>query len=300
MDLDLNKKITKLKQNTKYKILRTRQFKKMNKDFFVYKIVSFDVGSGPTVLGEIDNNSVSEIEKSIAWLKNHFSEIDYYIMVMDNRNEFVEDFLSNGPGQKKSHIRANRLLLNFLNSYYVWKNHIRHYCSIEKTLLNAKCKEYLNNSTIKTADAIRNYGVHDSEIIDFISYNVITEKTIMTINTSKIQKSEFSSLRYGQEEEINSWGDEMDVITFVDSLTDLIKKIQSELWGLERDDYNKALESIEYYTPKSEPSSYNCWIEDEKKEQVINIGSILELASEKELLLQDIEVHLNNMYYPGS
>ena len=85
----------------------------------MYKSVYHCLGDGRQKIYKIINDEEAAcISSVIEHMRKYMSIIDYFLMVLDNCNEFLLDCKHNGPGNTDGFIRVNRLLLNAVNSYY--------------------------------------------------------------------------------------------------------------------------------------------------------------------------------------
>lgn len=256
----------------------------------MYKIKSFHPDFGQYIVDTTsDKNKVITIIDSNNIMKSLFSEIDYYLILMDNKKELLGDIATNGPGNAKGFIRINRLILNYLNSYYTWKAFIKHHCMADTQQLIKLWNKYSENRIMLAADALRNYAVHDSVLTDRMIFDCLSESLKIEIDTSKLLKSKYSKLSNGQREAIQSFGDSIELKTFISSLSDITKEIQNSIWKIESDIFLNAINNILECTSDQLPSCFNCWIEDDRGNIIADIGRSLELFMEKDQLLKNVK-----------
>ena len=255
----------------------------------MYIIKSYQPSSGNNITDKIyDEKKVARLVDSLDIVKSLLSEIDYYLILMDNKKELLSDIATNGPGITKGFIRINRLLLNYLNSYYSWKAHIKHHCIASTQQLVELWNKYSGNRVIQTTDALRNYAVHDSVLTDRMKFDCLSETLKIEIDTDKLLKSKYTKLSDSQREAIQSFGDSIELQSFISSLSDTTKEMQNGIFKLEVDILLDAIKNVLKYTPDQLPSCLNCWIEDGEGNIITDIGRILELLIEKEQLLNKI------------
>ena len=256
----------------------------------MYIIKSYQSSSGTNIIDKIDDKKkITRLVHSLDIIKSLFSEIDYYLILMDNKKELLSDIATNGPGNPKGFIRLNRLLLNYLNSYYTWKAFIKHHCMADAQKLIKLWNKYSENRIMLAADALRNYAVHDSVLTDRMIFDCLSETLKIEIDTNKLFKSKYSKLSNGQREAIQSFGDSIELKTFFSSLSDTTKEIQNSIWKIESDIFLNAINNILEYTSAQLPSCFNCWIEDDRGNIIVDIGRNFELFMEKDQLLKNVK-----------
>lgn len=264
----------------------------------MFKILYFKISVGKEVVFKdaLNDEEIYEIRNCISVLDRYLSLCDYFLMVIDNCNDFIIDSITNGPGNADGFIRANRLLLNALNSYYVWQ------VVSKSNALNGEHKMLINTiknkGVLELANRIRNKYVHNGALVSEMTFDLITEKTSIILNIDKVfsQKD-----RDSFNKKIRGYlsGPSLDMIVFIKDFLNSFLELNKTIGGSIEEVYNQHIHYLATFTPNTAPDCYNTYALDEEIGDVINIGRILELLTTKnELIIDRIQGCLSKLNLP--
>ncbi len=257
----------------------------------MYKCVYFSVyGNGKDTVyrSDISIDDVKEIERNIQTINKILSVADYYLMVKDNCCDFLMDCRHNGPGNDKVFIRANRLFLNALNSYYVWQEYSEHHP------INSHHRDIIhkikNHDVLALANRIRNKGVHNSSLITASTYDLINNHCSFIINIDELFTEKEQN---GFNKKIQCYlsdKEKLDAITFIIDFLKEFDRVNHDIWKKIEGPYLESIKALQMYVPENPLNWYNSVILDDEGNPRINIGRTLELVAIKcRLIIESIE-----------
>lgn len=159
------------------------------------------------------------------------SEIDYYRIVMQNINDFLDLQKLVQIESYNNFVILNSKLANWLNSYYMWKTFNNNNF---KSLFDGLHKEYRNHSVFyKLADVLRDHVVHESFLISIISFDVLNETTSYHIKPEAIVDNGYSNamVRQWLKEKMSN-NETIDVISYTKEFLNVFDDIQNNIWKI--------------------------------------------------------------------
>lgn len=248
----------------------------------VYYKVYGDVGSH-LYKSEITPENINEIKSNMEKISQLLSIADYYLMVIDNCLDFINDCQLNGPGDDKVFVRANRLLLNALNSYYVWQEYSKHHSfnSQHRKLI----KDIKKQGVLELANRIRHAGVHHNSPITVSTSDVINEKVGFYIEIDKLFDANEHSGFNKRIIDYLSTSNKLETVSLIKDLLREFNNYNYEIWKSIHDDFFIIMDSLMAYVPDHSPDCFNCVIVNEETGERIDIGRTLELVAIKSELI---------------
>ena len=233
----------------------------------------------------ISIEDVKEIERNIETINKLLSVADYYLMVRDNCFDFLNDCHHNGPGNDKTFIRANRLFLNALNSYYVWQEYS------EQHPINPRHRDIIrkikNRGVLELANRIRHNGVHNNTPITESTYDSIKEHSTFTISINELFTEKEQNGFNKKIKHYLSGIDKLEATSFIMDFLNEFNSLNKDVWKELEENYLESIRFLQAYVPDNPPDCYNSVILNDEEDDYINIGRTLELVTIKYKLINE-------------
>lgn len=218
-------------------------------------------GTAQVCRSQISDEQYQEIKRMTQVLIASMHEMDYFIIVADNIEDFLNDCRINGIEIEKNFARANRYLLNWLSSFYAW---IEYHEKNFKTLFTDLKKKYYDRSfSYRLAYNLRKYMTHHSLAITEISFDGINEKQSIHIIPANILETENGALQAGVRRELQKMmanNEHIDAVDLTKSFIKVFKSFQKDIWRSQEEEISTALNYLLQFVPLTPPDCYNCAI----------------------------------------
>ena len=239
---------------------------------------------------EIDEQQYKKILSSVKDLNTVVFQLDYYLMVYLNFIEFLELYNTCNYLDELSFVKHNCLYNNLLNSYYILWEYIKNY-NLSKDKIRGYAEGIKNDETCLCALAIRNYGVHNSQIIKGQKIDLInnTKKILIDlqgiISDKSTKETEIMAIKKRNLLESRE---------FAIELINKVKIIMIELMKIEEDNTIDSLNYILSFLPSTNEDRFNTFIMSDEEGDVFQIGLIIKHFDKRMKLFDIINEKLDN------
>ena len=240
---------------------------------------------------QIFGEQYEKLNQATQTLITAMNEMDYCFIVLDSIKDFLSDCATNGVGFEKNFIRANRYLLNWLNSFYTWIEY--HENNFKFVFSNLKKKYYEQSFSYRLAYNLRKYVTHCALVITQFSYDVINGTQNIQIFPSDILETEKGTLQASVRRELQERvanNISIDVVNLTRDFMEVFKNFQKDIWSSQESVICKALNYISQFVPLTSPYCYNCVIISDDRSKCFPIGQILEKYIKK---VQEISSYID-------
>ena len=253
-----------------------------------YLVEYYDVETGRVKQHiQLTKCEYEEIVLDIQTIDLFLSYVDYVFMTVENCKEFLNTIRASIQ-QEIKFADSNRVLLNWLNSFYVWGNYVKR--SYGKESIGSLITNYAGYDSLYLAHRFRSILVHQSMLINVFSYDVLNEKSKYVINSKLVMsEKEINKLRVKIKEDLLN-NPEVDVENFTGKFLCEFFKINKYISENIQEDLSKHETNIMKYLPPKLPNMYNCRIVSKTGVELICVGRKLELLAIKK------QYFINNVF----
>lgn len=244
-------------------------------------------GGYKTHRDKISEKEIEIIKKDYEFVQRLLLFADYYLMTIYNFNDFIIDCKDNSVNKPENFIRCNRLLINSLNMFYVWKNYLLKKC--RRTSITTLVKKRIKKGYLGLADILRNVGVHNSVLVFSISsqmrdnsfsihYNIDLKRSMTDNQINGIYKDVKKLLN----NDLN-----VDAIHFSENFLAEFIQLHMDLWKEIETEYLEIVSRLCSYFPNDE-NVFNAEIVCDENDDKLLVGVLMDRVSEKNLLINNL------------